>query len=83
VLDTETIQGIDKDHLGEDTITIAGGLVQSVNLYLSDIFVNALKVIEVEILEMKEEYLMGIALMRSVCERVIFGFENEEVLFES
>lgn len=83
VLDTEVIQSIDRDYLGEDTTTLAGGIVQPVSLYLSDLFVNTQKLIEIEILEMKQEYLMGIALMRSICKRVIFGFDNEEVLFES
>ena len=82
VLDTEVLQGIDGDYLGEDTVTLAGGFVQPVSLYLSDVFVNTLKLTEVEIFEMKEEYLIGIALMRSICKRAIFAFDNDEVLFE-
>jgi len=46
------------------------------------VFVNTLRLAEVEIFEMKEEYLIGIALMRSICKRAIFAFDNDEVLFE-
>ncbi|OIP31595.1 MAG: hypothetical protein COW04_08480 [Deltaproteobacteria bacterium CG12_big_fil_rev_8_21_14_0_65_43_10] len=82
VLDTVVLQSIDRDYLGEDTVTLAGGFVQPVSLYLSDVFVNTLRLAEVEIFEMKEEYLIGIALMRSICKRAIFAFDNDEVLFE-
>lgn len=82
VLDTTAIQGIDRDYLGEDTVTLAGGVVQPVSIYLSDVTVDTLRVSEVEIIEMEEEYLMGMALMRSICKRTIFAFDNNEVLFE-
>ncbi|MCK4614940.1 MAG: hypothetical protein KAU14_09065 [Thermoplasmata archaeon] len=82
VLDKEVIQGIDRDYLGEDTVTLAGGVVYPVSVYVSDVMVNTLSLSEVEILEMEEEYLMGMALMRSICKRAIFAFNNDEVLFE-
>lgn len=80
VLDTKVIQCIEKDYLGEDTVTLAGGVYHPVGVYLSDII--SLKLNEVEITEMKGEYLIGIALMRSICKRAIFAFDNDEVLFE-
>lgn len=82
VLDTTAIQGIDRDYLGEDTVTLAGGVIQPVSIYLSDVTVDTLRLSEVEIIEMEEEYLMGMALMRSICKRAIFAFDNKEVLFE-
>lgn len=51
-------------------------------LKLSSKFVNTLKLTEVESFEMKEEYLIGIALMRTICKRAIFAFDNDEVLFK-
>jgi len=39
VLDTDVIQDIDKDYLGQDTVTLAGGVVQPVNIYLSDVII--------------------------------------------
>jgi predicted aspartyl protease len=82
-LDTEVIQNIDSDYLGDGTVTLAGGIVQSVSLYVSDVFVNDLELTEIEIFEMKEEYLLGMALMRAMCKRLIFRFDNEEVIFEN
>ena len=82
VLDTDVIQDIDKDYLGQDTVTLAGGVVQPVNIYLSDVIIEALSLSEVEIIEMKGEYLMGIALMRTICTRVVFAFNNNEIIFE-
>ncbi len=82
VLDTKVIQCIDRDYFGEDTVTLAGGLDYPVSVYLGDIIINTLRLTEVEITEMKEEYLIGIALMRSICKRVIFSFDNNEVLFK-
>lgn len=55
VLDTTAIQGIDRDYLGEDTVTLAGGVIQPVSIYLSDVTVNTLRLSEVEIIEMEEE----------------------------
>jgi len=82
VLDTTAIQGIDRDYLGEDTVTLAGGVIQPVSIYLSDVTVDTLRLSDVEIIEMEEEYLMGMALMRSICKRAIFAFDDNEVLFE-
>ncbi len=76
------IQSIERDYLGEDTVTLAGGVDYPVSVYLSDIMVNSLR-LEVEITEMKGEYLIGIALMRSICKRAIFAFDRDEVLFEA
>jgi predicted aspartyl protease len=81
-LDTTAIQGIDRDYLGEDTVTLAGGVIQPVSIYLSDVIVDTLRLSEVEIIEMREEYLMGVALMRSICKRAVFAFDSNEVLFE-
>jgi len=44
--------------------------------------VNTLKFEDVEIIEMKEEYLIGMEFMRSICKRAIFSFDNNKVLFE-
>ncbi|MFQ6091355.1 MAG: hypothetical protein ACE5OR_01535 [bacterium] len=82
VLDTKVIQSIERDYLGEDIVTLAGGVDYPVSVYLGDIIVNTLKLNEVEITEMKGEYLIGIALMRSICKRAIFAFDNDEILFE-
>jgi hypothetical protein len=76
------IQGIDRDYLGEDTVTLAGGVVQLVSIYLGNVIIDTLRLDEVEIIEMKEEYLMGIALMRSICARAIFAFDRNEIVFE-
>ena len=43
---------------------------------------GVLRLGEVEIIEMKGEYLMGIALMRSICTRAIFAFDNNEIVFD-
>ncbi len=82
VLDTEVIKSIENDYLGEDRVTLAGGVEHPVGVYLADITVNNSRVNEVEITEMEGEYLIGMALMRSVCKRVVFDFDNDEVLFE-
>ena len=82
VLDPKVIQSIERDYLGEDAVTLAGGVDYPVSVYLSDIMVNSLN-LEVEITEMKGEYLIGIALMRSICKRAIFAFDHDEVLFEA
>lgn len=82
VLDTTAIEGLDRDFLGEDTVTLAGGVIQPVSIYSSDVRVNTLRLTEVEIIEMEQEYLMGVALMRSICNRTIFAFDNNKVLFE-
>jgi predicted aspartyl protease len=82
VLDAKVIQCIDRDYLGEDIVTLAGGVDYPVSVYLIDIRVNTLRLSEVEITEMKEEYLIGIALMRSICKKAIFAFDNDKVLFE-
>lgn len=52
------------------------------SVYISDVFVNALGLKDVEIVEMEKEYLIGIALMRAISKRAIFAFDNDEVLFE-
>ena len=83
VLDTVVVQCIDRDYVGEDTVTLAGDVDYPVNVYLSDIVVNNLKLNEVEIIEMKGEYLIGIALMRAICKRAIFAFDTGMILFES
>jgi hypothetical protein len=31
---------------------------------------------------MEEEYLIGIALMRCICKRVIFAVDEDKVIFE-
>lgn len=82
VLDPEIIQSIEADYLGEDIVTLAGGIDYPVSIYLSNIDVNTLKLNEVMITEMKGEYLIGIALMRSICKRAIFAFDKDEIIFE-
>ena len=82
VLDAGAIQDIDGDHLGEDRVTLAGGVTQPVNIYLSNVAVDSLKLNEVEIIEMEDEYLMGVALMRMICKRAVFAFDSNEVRFE-
>lgn len=82
VLDTRIIKGIDSDYVGEDTVTLAGGVIQPVSIYLSDINVDNLRLSEVEIMEMEQEFLMGVTLMRSMCKRAIFSFDSNELLFE-
>ncbi len=82
VSDTSIIQSLDRDYLGDKEVTLAGGIAQSVSVYISDVFVNTLGLKDVEIVEMGEEYLIGIALMRAISKRAIFAFDNDEVLFE-
>ncbi|PKP57837.1 MAG: hypothetical protein CVT88_03030 [Candidatus Altiarchaeales archaeon HGW-Altiarchaeales-1] len=82
VMDIEAIQCIESDYLGEDRVTLAGGVEHPVGVYLADIIVNNSKINEVEITEMKGEYLIGMALMRSVCRRAVFDFANDKILFE-
>jgi len=82
VLDKSIIQNIDRDYLGYDTAVLAEGVVYPVKVYLSNITVNALELNEIVIIEMKKEYLMGMTLIRSICKRAIFAFDNDEVLFE-
>ena len=82
VLDTKVIQSIVRDYLGEDTVTLAGNVNYSVSVYLSDITVNSLKLNEVEITEIKGEYLIGIMLMRAISKRTIFAFDSDEIIFE-
>jgi len=82
VLDSKVIQCIERDYLGEDTVTLAGGIEHPVSVYLSDIIINNLRLNEVEITEMEEEYLIGIALMRCICKRVIFAVDEDKVIFE-
>lgn len=82
MLDTKIIQSIEKDYLGEDTVALAGGINYSVSVYISDIMVNNLKLNEVEIIEIKEEYLIGMTLMGSISKRVTFSFDNNEIIFE-
>ena len=82
VLDTRVIECIESDYLGEDRVTLAGGVEHPVGVYLADITVNNSKINEVEITEMEGEYLIGMTLMRSVCKRVVFDFDSDEVLFE-
>lgn len=52
------------------------------SVYLSDITVNSLKLNEVEITEIKGEYLIGIMLMRAISKRTIFAFDSDEIIFE-
>jgi len=82
VRDTRIIECIESDYLGEDRVTLAGGVEHPVGVYITDIIVNNSKINEVEITEMKGEYLIGTALMRSVCKRAVFDFDSDEVLFE-
>ncbi len=82
VLDARAIQSIEKDYVGGDEITLAGGVKQPVGIYLSDVAVDTLQLTEVEIIEMKDEYLIGMALMRVMCRRVVFAFDNNEILSE-
>jgi len=82
VIDTNIISRIDTDYLGEDMVTLAGGLVCPVSVYLSDIIVNTFKLKDVEITEMKNEYLLGVSFMKSICKYAIFDFNKEEVLFK-
>jgi hypothetical protein len=37
---------------------------------------------EVEITEMSEEYLIGMAFMRSICKRAIFSLDDNKITFE-
>ena len=83
VLDINIIQRLDRDYLGEKEVTLAGGIVQSVSIYISDVFVNTSKLNEVEIVEMEKEYLIGIALMRAISKRAIFAFDSDEIIFEN
>lgn len=83
VLDASAIQKIESDYIGEDEITLAGGVKQPVNIYLSTVAVDSLRLTEVEIIEMQDEYLIGMVLMRAMCKKAIFAFENNEILFES
>jgi hypothetical protein len=50
---------------------------EATRLYLSRLFSSS------EIVEMKDEYLIGMALIRAMCKRVIFAFDNNEILFEA
>jgi hypothetical protein len=34
-------------------------------------------------MEMKDEYLIGMALMRAICKRTIFAFDSNEIIFEA
>lgn len=82
VLDGGIIDSIERDYLGEDTVTLAGSVDYNVSVYLSDVIVNALKLNEVEITEMKGEYLLGITFMRSICKKAIFFFDTDKISFE-
>ncbi len=82
VLDGGIIGSIERDYLGEDTVTLAGGVDYTVSVYLSDVIVNDLKLNEVEVTEMKGEYLLGITFMRSICKKAIFDFETDKISFE-
>ena len=82
VLDTGIIECIESDYLGEDRVTLAGGVEHPVGVYLADITVNNSKINEVEITGMEGEYLIGMALMRTVCKRAVFDFDSDKVLFE-
>jgi len=83
VLDASAMKNIESDYIGEDEITLAGGVKHPVNIYLSDVAVDTLRLTEVEIIEMQDEYLIGMALMRVMCKKVVFAFENNEILFEA
>jgi len=82
VLDGGTIKSIKRDYIGEDSVTLAGGVGYTVSVYLSDVVVNDLKLNEVEITEMKEEFLLGISFMRSICKKAIFVFDTDKISFE-
>jgi predicted aspartyl protease len=83
VLDAMAIQNIETDFVGEDEVILAGGVKQPVRIYLSDVTVDTLRLSDVEIVEMSDEYLIGIALMRSICQRAVFAFDANEVIFEA
>jgi len=83
VLDGTVINQIAKDYLGRDTVTLAGGIGYSLNVYLCRIVVDKKMLNEIEVLEMKNESLIGISLMRLICKRAVFSFDKDKVLFQS
>jgi predicted aspartyl protease len=83
VLDARAIQRIEEDYVGGDEVTLAGGVKQPVSIYLCDVAVDTFRLTEIEIVEMEDEYLIGMALMRAMCKRAIFAFENNDILFEA
>lgn len=81
VLDEEIIQQIKCKFIGETPVNLPGGIGQNVNVYNSDILVNKSRLKNIEIIEMKGEYIMGLTLMRTIGKQVVFAFDKDEVLF--
>jgi len=82
VLDPEILKSINRDYLGEDSVTLAGGINFPVGVYIGDITVNTIRLKEVEITEISNEYLLGMALMKAISKRVMFVFDTDEIIFE-
>jgi hypothetical protein len=80
-LGTNMIEDIEHYYMGEKPFNFAGNNESSCEIFLSTLHVNE-SFFEIEIANIEGEPLIGISLMRQICKRTIFDFENDKVIFE-